>query len=54
MLWVVKEISVPSCPILISMNRAISGKIFGKLSRFPRSEIFYPTLGEDELVMLET
>ena len=25
-------------------NHAISGEIFGKLSRFPRSEIFYPTL----------
>jgi hypothetical protein len=27
-----------------SANHAISGEIFGKSSRFPRSEIFYPTL----------
>jgi hypothetical protein len=25
-------------------NHDISGEIFGKLCRFPRSEIFYPTL----------
>ena len=31
-----------------SANHAISGETFCKLCRFPRSEIFYPTLGEEE------
>ena len=31
-------------PILISVNHAFSGEIFGEDSRFLRSKIFYPTL----------
>ena len=31
-------------PILISANHAISGEIFREFPKFPRSEIFYPTL----------
>ena len=39
-----KYISDYSRPILIFTNHATSGEIIGELSRFPRSEIFYPTL----------
>jgi hypothetical protein len=39
------KVSDHSRPILISANYSISGEIFGELSRFPQSEILYPTLG---------
>ena len=38
-------ISDYSRPILISTNHGTSGEIIGELSRFPQSEILYPTLG---------
>ena len=41
--WVVNEIRDHSRPILITANYTFLGKIFGKLSRFPQSELFYPT-----------
>jgi hypothetical protein len=39
----VKSYRLLSVTFFNSANHAISGEIFGEISRFPQSEIFYPT-----------